>query len=114
MKLIKEAEFLTRGYGRTGGKDNRRQQRARMLAFAEHCAATGAHSFGQVGKNHVISYWKAHRTLSPATAYIRPGGQKPRHQLLEGPPGTLTSNRILALARHPRTMAAGGETRRAA
>jgi hypothetical protein len=69
MKLIKEAEFLTRGYGRTGGKDNRRQQRARMLAFAEHCAATGAHSFGQVGKNHVISYWKAHRTLSPATAY---------------------------------------------
>lgn len=69
MKLIKEAEFLTRGYGRTGGKDNRRQQRARMLAFAEHCAATGAHSFGQVGKNHVIDYWKAHRALSPATAY---------------------------------------------
>lgn len=69
MKLIKEAEFLTRGYGRTGGKDNRRQQRARMLAFAEHCATMGAHSFGQVGKNHVISYWKVHRALSPATAY---------------------------------------------
>lgn len=69
MKLIKEAEFLTRGYGRTGGKDNRRQQRARMLAFAEHCATMGAHSFGQVGKNHVISYWKVHRALSPTTTY---------------------------------------------
>jgi hypothetical protein len=69
MKLIKEAAFLTRGYGRTGGKDNRRQQRARMLAFAEHCAAMGAHSFGQVGKIHVISYWKVHRALSPVTAY---------------------------------------------
>ena len=69
MKLIKEAEFLTRGYGRTGGKDNRRQQRARMLAFAEHCAAMGAHSLGQVGRNHVISYWKIHRALAPPTAY---------------------------------------------
>jgi hypothetical protein len=69
MKLTHEVEFLTRGYGRTGCKDNRRQQRARMLAFAEHCAAMGAHSLDQVGQNHVIRYWKAHRALAPATAY---------------------------------------------
>ncbi|GAB6051156.1 hypothetical protein JCM16106_20120 [Hydrogenophilus islandicus] len=69
MRLIREVERLTRGYVRKGGKDNRRQQRARMLAFAEACARMGANSLGQVGKRHVVAYWKAHRDLAPATLY---------------------------------------------
>lgn len=69
MKIIREVEQLTRGYVRKGGKDNRRQQRARMLAFAEFCALQGQNSLGQVGKAQVIAYWKAHRHLSDTTLY---------------------------------------------
>lgn len=69
MRLLKEVEALTHAYVRKGGKDNRRQQRARMLAFAEHAAASGAHSVGQLGKEHVIAYWKSHRELAASTAY---------------------------------------------
>ena len=69
MRLLKEVEALSHAYVRKGGKDNRRQQRARMLAFAEHAAASGAHSLGQLGKAHVIAYWKSHRELAPTTAY---------------------------------------------
>ena len=44
MKLVFEVQKLTQGYSRTGGKDNRKQQRARMLGFAEHAARSGATS----------------------------------------------------------------------
>ena len=69
MKIVQEVEQLTRAYVRKGGKDNRRQQRARMLAFAEHCAKQGQNSLGQIGRAHVISYWKATQNLSNATRY---------------------------------------------
>lgn len=69
MKIVQEVEFLTRQYVRKGGKDNRRQQRNRMLAFAEHCAKQGQNSLGQIGRAHVISYWKATQNLSNATRY---------------------------------------------
>ena len=69
MRLLKEVEALSHAYVRKGGKDNRRQQRARMLAFAEHAAASGAHSLGQLGKAHVIDYWKSHREFAASTAY---------------------------------------------
>lgn len=67
--LGQHAAFLIHGYARTGGKDNRRQQAARMRAFVEHCATLGAKSFEQIGKQHVVRYWKGHRELSPTTAY---------------------------------------------
>lgn len=69
MQLLREVEVVARAYVRKGGKDNRRQQRARMLAFAEHAAASGVNSLGQLGKAHVIAYWKSHRELATATAY---------------------------------------------
>ena len=69
MKLINEVEALTHGYVRKGGKDNRRQQRARMISFAQHASASGVRSLGQIGKGHVIEYWKAHRDLATSTAY---------------------------------------------
>lgn len=69
MKILQEVEQLTRGYVRKGGKDNRRQQRARMQKFAVFCAEEGANSFGQVGKAQVIAYWKSNQRLSDATRY---------------------------------------------
>lgn len=69
MKIVIEVQQLTNGYVRKGGKDNRRQQRARMIAFAEFCASLGVNSLGQVGKNHVIQYWKTNRNLAESTAY---------------------------------------------
>jgi hypothetical protein len=35
MKLVIEVDKLTRGYASKGGKNNKQQQRARMIAFAE-------------------------------------------------------------------------------
>ena len=69
MSLVQEVVLLTHSYARKGGKDNRRQQRSRMVAFVEFISARGVKSFGQVGRAHVIEYWKARRKLSPATAY---------------------------------------------
>lgn len=69
MKIVQEVEQLTRSYVRKGGKTNRRQQRARILAFADFCGQQGQNSLGQVGKAHVISYWKATKHLSDSTRY---------------------------------------------
>lgn len=67
--IVEQVQTLTHAYVRKGGKDNRKQQRARMLAFAAFCAKKGILYLDQVGKNHVISYWKAHRALANSTAY---------------------------------------------
>ena len=72
MKLQQQVQTLAHGYTRKGGKDNRRQQTARMLAFAAHAEAAGAHEIGQVGGRHVVSYWKALRAsggLADTTLY---------------------------------------------
>lgn len=69
MKLVLEVKNLTQGYSIKGGKDNRKQQRSRMIAFAQHAASQGATSLGQVGRLHVVTYWKKHRDLSDHTLY---------------------------------------------
>ena len=67
--LVEQVKALTNGFSRKGGKGNRRQQLARMLAFAAFCEGMGASELGQVGNRHVIQYWKARRSLSDATLY---------------------------------------------
>lgn len=69
MSLVQQVEQLTESYVRKGGKDNRKQQRSRMLAFAAHAEAAGAREMGQVGATHVVKYWKAHRDLADSTLY---------------------------------------------
>ena len=72
MKLQNQEKELARGYVRKGGKDNRRQQLARMLAFAAHVEAAGASGMGQVGGRHVVDYWRALRasgSLADSTLY---------------------------------------------
>ena len=69
MKLEIEVERITHAYAAKGGSDNTKQQRSRMLAFSRHCEQLGAHSMAQVGKIHVIKWWKTHRHLSDRTLY---------------------------------------------
>ena len=72
MKLRRQVEQLAHAYKRKGGKDNRRQQAARMMAFAAHAEGLGALEIGQVGGKHVVSYWRALRStsgLADATLY---------------------------------------------
>lgn len=68
-KILKEVEQLTVGYVRRGGKDNRRQQRARILAFARFCATLGARNTTQIGHRHVKLYWRAIVHRSARTRY---------------------------------------------
>ena len=58
-QLQTEIRRLVSGYVRRGGKDNRRQQARRMLAFGDFCAQQGSKSLAQVGERHVIRYWRS-------------------------------------------------------
>lgn len=69
MNLYEEAYALTLPYVSKGGKRNRNQQRKRMLAFVKFAQQKGVKSIGQVGRKHVIQYWKDNRNLSETTLY---------------------------------------------
>jgi len=69
MSLVYEVERLTRSFACKGGKTNRRLQRKRMIEFAKHAQTLGAKSMHQVGKRHVISYWREHRSMAKSTVY---------------------------------------------
>ena len=68
--LAEQARRLAHGYVRHGAKANRRQQLGRAVAVVEWVAArerlTG---LDQIGKRHVVDFWKAHRHLAGSTAY---------------------------------------------
>ncbi len=68
-RLVFQVQALAQGYVRKGGKTNRRQQAARMVAFARFCELQGATEISGVGARHAIRYWRRHRDLSPATLY---------------------------------------------
>lgn len=57
-------------YVRHGGKANRRQQVERLVAVVEWIEArerlTG---LDQIGKRHIVDFWKNHRDLAERTAY---------------------------------------------
>jgi hypothetical protein len=71
MRLQQQVEALAHAYTRKGGKTNRRQQAARMVAFAAHAEGLGATDIGQLGSKQVIAYWRALRAqgLSERTMY---------------------------------------------
>lgn len=68
-RLVRQVEKLVQGYVRKGGKDNRRQQAARMVAFAQFCETDGVAEIGQVGARHAVRYWRSHRHLADTTLY---------------------------------------------
>lgn len=72
MRLQRQVSELASTYIRKGGKDNRRQQAARMQSFAVHCELLGVFDVGQVGGKHVVSYWRSLRAsggLADSTLY---------------------------------------------
>lgn len=69
MNLYFEVYALTHNYTRKGGKKNRNQQRKRMLAFTKFAQKKGVNSIGQLGRKHVIQYFKANTHLADRTLY---------------------------------------------
>jgi hypothetical protein len=70
VSLISETKKLTRSFVAKGGKQNRRKQAKRMLAFVEFSIKNSrANDFEQIGKNHVKAYFKANEGLSNAVLY---------------------------------------------
>lgn len=70
MTILKnEVLLLTRNYVRSGGKDNRRQQLQRILAFTSFCRNSGVVRVAQIGQKHVMSYYRHNKHLSHTTLY---------------------------------------------
>lgn len=67
--LVNQIQSLAHQYVRSGSKENRRLQVGRMIKFAEFIEQTEQlHNLHEVGKRHVINFWKAHRDMAPKTA----------------------------------------------
>ena len=70
MSLTREIRTLTHDFVRHGGKTNRRKQRERMLAFGAFAASSmGARAMQEVGKKHVIAFYRTHRDQAGRTKY---------------------------------------------
>jgi hypothetical protein len=60
--------WLKSGFGRRGGKGNRRLQKQRILVFLSYCmSAWGMKSLGQLGRNHVESFFVSRWDLTAKT-----------------------------------------------
>lgn len=62
--------WLKSGFGRRGGKDNRRLQKQRLTVFISYCAsAWGLKSLGQLGSKHVEQFFVSRWDLSAKTKH---------------------------------------------
>ncbi|WP_347988393.1 helix-turn-helix transcriptional regulator [Methylomonas sp. AM2-LC] len=67
--LVNQIQTLAHQYVRSGSKENRRLQVGRMIKFVEFIEQSEQlHNLHEVGKRHVIQFWKAHRDMAPKTA----------------------------------------------
>jgi hypothetical protein len=70
LTLAKKSETYFRDYVRGGGKENRKRQVSRIVEFLDWVESTEkVNSLHNLGKRHVIGFWKAHRHFSDETAY---------------------------------------------
>ena len=68
--LVKQIQALAHHYVRQGAKAHRRLQVGRMIKFVEFIEQTERpHNLHEIGKRHVIAFWKSHRDLAPKTAH---------------------------------------------
>lgn len=67
MRFYDEVQKKVRFYAKKGGKKNRHLQSTRMLAFAAFCEQEGVQNAQEVGKRHVIRYYKTLSALSEST-----------------------------------------------
>jgi len=70
-RLVREAVPVLHDYARKGGKGNRKDQARRALSFARFAESIGAKSWDQVGKRHVVRFYRSLEAegLSPSTIY---------------------------------------------
>ena len=67
--LVNQIQTLAHQYVRSGSKENRRLQVGRMIKFVEFIEQSEQlHNLHEVGKRHVIQFWKAHRDMAQKTA----------------------------------------------
>jgi len=69
MGLRDDVKRLAHDYVRKGGKQNRKKQAKRMLALAEFSEGLGCQDIGRLGKQHIIKFYKANRSLSDSVIY---------------------------------------------
>jgi len=69
MNFLKEVEYLSHQYARSGGKKNRKMQRTRMIEFAKFVQKMGCKHAGGMGKRHVILYYKSIANFKESTQY---------------------------------------------
>lgn len=68
--LANQLHKLAHNYVRRGAKANRRQQLGRMIRFLEFVEEIERpNNLHEIGKKHVVSFWKANRTLADKTAH---------------------------------------------
>lgn len=67
MRFYDEVQKKVRFYAKKGGKKNRHLQSTRMLAFAQFCEDLNVETSAQVGKRHIIRYYKTISHLSEST-----------------------------------------------
>ncbi len=68
--LVKQIQAQAHHYVRQGAKAHRRLQVGRLIKFVEFVEQTERpHNLHEIGKHHVIAFWKAHRDLAPKTAH---------------------------------------------
>jgi len=69
MTVYRDVKKLTNDYVNHGGKRNRRKQAKRMLALAAFSETLGCPSIDELGKRHIIQFYKANRHLSDVVLY---------------------------------------------
>ncbi|WP_269902245.1 hypothetical protein [Paenalcaligenes faecalis] len=86
MRFYDEVQKKVRFYAKKGGKKNRHMQSNRMLAFADFCEQEGVQSAQEVGKRHVIRYYKTLSELSDSTKLQHYYALRSLFELLEKDP----------------------------
>ena len=67
--LVRKINELSHRYVRSGSKKNRRLQIGRIIKFVEFIEETEKlHGLQEIGKRHVIQFWKSHREFADKTA----------------------------------------------
>lgn len=67
--LVRKINELSHRYVRSGSKENRRLQIGRIIKFVEFIEETEKlHGLQEIGKRHVIQFWKSHREFADKTA----------------------------------------------
>ncbi len=67
--LVNQVQALAHQYVRSGSKANRRLQVGRMIKFVGFIEQTERlHNLHEIGRRHVIQFWKSNRNMAPKTA----------------------------------------------